>query len=351
MTRTNRHRRTHWQGTTLPTLLLAAILLTGCAVEDSTTTTGEAANGEIRLQVSNRQTLTGATRADVVSSNGDLQARELHIDAYFDGTTTTCINNAKLKYVSSAWSFADGSDNTIHYYWPIEGSVETTNDITVGSLDFVGLTPYDLTHTGVATPTYNGSSLSFTCTLPMTTATPGEGETTQANLEEFMWAYVTDQTRATNSGTVNMTFQHPFARINFQLAASHPDITINSITFKNLKTGGNCTFDGSTTTWSALTPAGKTANLVMTLTGDDAIFNSNPASTRQICDPCLVVPQSFTGEITVNATWTDWGEQFAHTVSTTIPTITWAAGTSYTYTFTITETDLKVDSEKFTEQW
>ena len=63
-----------------------------------------------------------------------------------------------------------------------------------------------------------------------------------------------------------------------------------------------------------------------------------------------MVPQVFAGEIEVNATWNDWGEPLTHTLRTTVAE-TWEAGQSYTYTFNITETDLLVNNEKFTEQW
>ena len=62
-----------------------------------------------------------------------------------------------------------------------------------------------------------------------------------------------------------------------------------------------------------------------------------------------MIPQAISN-VEVKATWTDWGEYIDHTVTASIPT-TWEAGYNYTYTFTISETDLKVDISKFTEQW
>ena len=64
-----------------------------------------------------------------------------------------------------------------------------------------------------------------------------------------------------------------------------------------------------------------------------------------------MIPQAWAGNIEVNATWIDWGEPFEHTVSTKLDAITWQPGYSYTYTFTIRETDLRVNVTKFTEQW
>ncbi len=91
-------------------------------------------------------------------------------------------------------------------------------------------------------------------------------------------------------------------------------------------------------------------------------FNSNPVSevvpiggwaesAHQYVN-LLVIPQEFAGAIEINASWNDWGDTpVEHTVTTTIPSITWQAGYSYTYTFTITPEDLVVNLTDFTEQW
>ena len=179
-------------------------------------------------------------------------------------------------------------------------------------------------------------------------------------MKEFVYALAIDQNKA-GQGTsgVTLNFKHPFARIKFQLAPNHPDIKINSITLKGLKKGGVCSFDGTTSTWTNLTPADETVDFVMTLTGYAANFSNDPSAlpigsysggAHQSVD-ILMVPQAFAGNITVNATWIDWGEEFAHNVSTTLTPVTWEAGHSYTYTFTITEHDLKVDTSRYTEQW
>ena len=198
-----------------------------------------------------------------------------------------------------------------------------------------------------------------------------------SSLQEFIWGITVGQDK-TNQGAsgVTMKFRHPFARLRFQLAASHPNIIINSITFKALKTGGTCTLNASekednyykTSAWSDLTGS---SDLVMTLAGKDNdgnwiaayvnTFNSNPASVvpiggyensaHQYVD-LLVIPQAFAGAIEVNASWNDWGDTpVPHTVSTTISAITWQPGKTYTYTFNISTDDLTVDINSYTEQW
>ena len=326
-------------------LLLVAGLLAGC------TNTPEPpqpeAPDEICLNADVQKVQKGA-KASTISNASGLQGEYLRIDAYFHGTTANCIDNAKLKYITSAWKFVDGSDAETHYYWPIEGSVHEASGETVGALDFVGYCPYDLTHTGVTLGTYSTGNPQMTCTLPMVSTTPEGEETTQANLKEFLWAYTGNQTKSSNSGTVNMTFKHPFARIRFQLSENHPDIVIKTITLKALKSGGTCSFDGSISTWSALTPSEGTVDFVAS---PDQTCNDNPASPVTIGTDYILVPQTFAGNIEVKAEWIDWGEMIEHTLTTKIDAVDWDPGTSYTYTFTITETDLVVNTTKFTEQW
>jgi hypothetical protein len=217
-------------------------------------------------------------------------------------------------------------------------------------------------------------------TYNATTPAAGQG----SGLHEFIWGITVGQNKA-GQGTsgVTMKFRHPFARIKFQLQANHPDIQINSITFKNLKTGGTCTLNNEgkednyyykNSVWSALTPAEGSSNLVMTLaskeggkwvTADVNTFDNNPTdatvpiggwsttpSGHHEFVNLLVIPQAFAGAIEVNASWKDWGDDLVeHTVTATIPPITWLPGYSYTYTFFITPEDLVVNVTNYTEQW
>ena len=319
--------------------LLAAGLLVGCS---------RSYNLELRNEIA---VITGVTglqkKAHFIDNATDLRDDTLRIDAYFHDTTVKVLDAAMLVYDTDKWRFDDGLGNTVHYYWPIEGSVYTPalgEPITVSSLDFVGYCPYNTPAYITAGPTYDPSTgISFTCNLGSYMT-----HTAQTSIKEFMLDTVTNRRAA--GGAVPLSLKHPFARIRFQLSASHPDIKVNTITFERLKSGGTCAFNGSGFTWTSLTPAG-TVNYVMTLTGSDAEFNDNPASAQQIGEEWIVVPQTFAGDITVNATWIDWGEEFPHNVSTTISSQTWQAGYSYTYTFTIRETDLRVNVEKYTEQW
>ena len=351
----------------LITLTLAASLLAACSKDDgkSSEQAGVEEDSEIRLNADVWQMIEG-TRATMYDG-GTLTSGSFTAAAYVDNTTTPYINPVQVDWSVSQWVWSDGK-----HYWPASGN-----------LDFFAYMP--ATAPGYITgPTYSivesHPQASFTCTLPMTYDATTPDAAQGSDLHEFVWGITVGQNKAGQGASgVTMKLRRPFARLRFQLAASHPDIQINSITFKKLKYGGTCTLNNTDiadtyyytkSAWSSLTPEG-TSNLVMTLaskneenkwvTADVNKFNTNPASVvpiggwsesaHQYVD-LIVIPQEWTGEIEVNASWKDWGDTLVeHTLTTTVPAITWQAGYSYTYTFNITPEDLVVNLTNFTEQW
>lgn len=263
---------------------------------------------------------------------GTITSGSFTASAYVENTTTAYINPTTVNWNSTEWQWSDGK-----HYWPASGS-----------LDFFAYMPATKP-SYISSITYNARSPQFFCeNLPMTYNSDSPTEGQGSGLQEFVWGVTIDQNKVSQGTSgVTMTFKHPFARIYFKLAASHPNITINSITFQTLINNGSCTFNGTTTTW-ALT--GDPTNLVASYTGDSGRKTTSPEA-QPIGGPFLVIPQNWTGGIEVNASWTEWGEaKDNQTLTATVPT-NWQSGYSYTYTFTITEFDLKVDIARFTEQW
>ena len=274
---------------------------------------------------------------------GTITSGSFTASAYVENTTTAYISPVTVNWNSTEWQWSDGK-----HYWPASGA-----------LDFFAYMPATKP-SYISSITYNARSPQFVCEdLPMTYNSDRPTEGQGSGLQEFVWGVTIGQNKVSQGTSgVTMKFRHPFTRIKFQLSASHPDIQINSITFKGLNTGGTCTFTNTgiqdsyyytTSLWSLLTGS---SNFVMTLSGAAATFNNNPISPlKQIGVDLIMVPQAWAGEIEVNASWTEWGEaKDNQTLTATVPTI-WQPGYSYTYTFTITEFDLKVDIARFTEQW
>lgn len=314
-------------------MLLAVMLLTACSGDDtpSNSYVGDETQ-EICFNADVSQVKSG-TRATTIDEDGDLQAQDIRIDAYAHGTTTFAISDAKLHYADASWKFWGSSAET-HYYWPIEGSV--INSTTVTSLDFVGYCPS--TQPGYITEKgYTSSAVTFSCDMGSYMT-----HTAQSGVTEFMYALSQDQTYATQveaGGRLPLAFQHPFARIKF-VNGNPATIMIQTITFKNIYTKGSFS-SNSNPKWSGLDSK---ADFVADI--NQANYNL-PAA---IGDSYIVLPQDFAGSIEVVATWIDWGENFDHTVTATVPT-TWQPGYSYTYTFNIRNRDLIVNLDKYTEQW
>ena len=275
----------------LALLLAIAMLLSACSNDDTNSPADTSTDpSEIHMNADVWQMPEG-TRATFYGS-GTLSSGSFTASAYLANSTTAYISPVVVNREADKWVFSDGK-----HYWPASEA-----------LDFFAYMPE----------------------------------------AESLPSYITsDPTYSTARNLLN--FQHPFARLKFQLSASHPNIKINSITFKNIKNNGSFAYTDS----PQCTTTGSATNLVVKFTGDAANFNDNASSSplTQIGPDYIMIPQEFAGNITVNATWIDWGEEFAHDISTKLSPITWRAGYSYTYTFTITTFDLRVDVAKFTEQW
>ena len=318
------------------TLALLTLLFAGCSSDSPNDSQGnnQGNKDEINLNAQVWQVMQASAprRAHTYDNAAALQAQaSFTASAYVENATTSYINPRQVNWNTDTgkWVWSDGK-----HYWPASGN-----------LDFFAYMPATAPSYITAGPTYTTARQpQFTCTLPMTSE--GQGN----DLKEFIYALTTEQNKTNAAAGVNLTFKRPFARINFQLAANHPAIRINSITFKGLKSGGTCSFDGNTSTWSSLTPDASTVNFVATINSD---FATN-ASVQAIGTTYLMVPQNWTGQIEVNASWNDWGDTpVEHTITATLPAEkrAWAAGTSYTYTFNITLEDLVVNLTDFTEQW
>ena len=193
----------------------------------------------------------------------------------------------------------------------------------------------------IGTPTYNHSTgVSFTCDMSgyMTLAQ-------QASMQEFIVSVLPNQTLATQTaagGALPMVFKHPFALIKFTItAASGTHVQINSIKLTGLKTGGTCTYNGTTMAWSDLTGS---ADMTLTQT------LKNGGTTEGT--PFVVIPNNYGSKfLTVNATWDDWSNPVTITDYGTDVDFNWEAGRIYTYNLTLDKYGLIVDKAKFTEQW
>ncbi len=286
-------------------------------------------------------------RANTIDGISDLQACDLRIDAYYNGTTTPYLSNEKLHYNNdaSAWMFWNSSTSTqLHYYWPIEGSVydPTGVNITVSSLDFVGCCPYTAPSYITSGPSYSVGAISFEATMPTTIVAEATYMADQSSMDEYLVAIAADKTYADQGVSgVPLEFKHPLAIIKFSItAASGTHVQINSISISDLKTSGTCTYNGSIMTWGSYSGSA-------TMTIAQTLKIGGTTETSQF----LVIPNNYGSKyLTVNATWDDWSDVTISDYGTNVD-FSWEPGRIYTYNLTLDKYGLKVDVTKFTEQW
>jgi len=293
------------------TLLAATSLLAGCSGDDfngNGNVNGNSNNITFNTNVSNF-----ISKAATYDNQTALQTEgSFTCAAYEANTPYTFFEPTKVIWDSSEkkWKFAEDQ------YWKY-----------ASALDFFAYMP-------ATKPTYIGEisyaarSAQFVCTLPID----------QSSTKEFICALATDKTKANSPSGVSMTFKHHFARLRFAMSdASGDNVTINSVTISGIKTTGTCTFDGTTSTWE---PSGDNSSLTAT-----AIKGTTPY---------LVIPNTYAAEaitITVNATWTGISSTTVNKTATNKNTLTWEPGYSYLFTLKLSGDILKVDINKFTEQW
>lgn len=326
----------------LSVVLTAVVaLLSACSKsnDDPTTAVANPEDNSIRFNVNGKRIIEGslyapARRTTTYDNNTALQTEGSFTCVAYNAETTTTYISATAVYwngePTNKWLFSGGA-----HYWPLPA----TNGGAWPSLDFFAYMPATPPSYITAGPTYSYSagvhSVSFTCAnLPMTNA--GQG----SSLKEFVYAMTLNQNKESNSGTVGLTFLHPFAKIILKISADQPkEVTITSITLKDIYKTGSYTSSGG---W---TPSGDNTDFVITLNQDYS------AHTERVIDvPYIMIPQDWGGEIEVAASWKNWGETVSGTYSATVAT-NWEAGHSYTYSFKFSDYDLIVNVSKFTEQW
>ncbi len=313
-------------------LLLAAGLLTGCGgsddFEEDTPTPNPLAksNVEIGINADIWRMMDGSTRATTYDNQAALQTLgAFNCAVYQDGTTTAYISPTQVNWSESAWSFSDGK-----HYWPMTGNLDFFAYLPVEKPSYVG------------GPTYAVDAPSFECTnLPIAITQGGDTGT-----KEFLMAFTPDQNKASQGATgVTMNFLHPFARVCFKLSsASGTAVKVNTITIPGISQDGTCTLNGGSQTfaWSSLD---NTGNFVISKASSEGAVATGD-------DFYLVIPNDYGSKtLTVNATWSEWGNAVMANVSANVA-FNWVAGTSYTYTLTLSKYALKVETtETFTEQW
>lgn len=306
-----------WQLLATLLLLVTPGMFSACSSDDTNATPATTPDSEIRFDVGVWNMMEG-TRATFYD-NDLLKSEGFTCIVYNAEDVTEYIRPVVVNWDGDSWEFSDGK-----HYWPASGS-----------LDFFALPqtiPSYITDMSdaVSQVTYTARNPQFKCKNLPTTLTPTDAT------KEFVWALTTGQNKAGQGASgVEMTFQHPFARVKFKLsAASGTNVTVNRITIPYVFCNGTYTYG---TGWSSLED-----------NNQDLIISGTPATNDDTF--YLVIPNNYgTKTLTVNATWSDWGTA-TKDISANVD-FNWEADFSYTYTLTLSKEALIVDVNKFTEQW
>ena len=223
--------------------LLSTLLITACSNDGAdgsgVTNPNEQTSEEIRLNIKNWQVMQGAPRrAQTYNGESDIKNETEGFRCFiYNGNSTTSYNSnegsvVKWNSSTSKWEFQDGK-----HYWPMSGNLDFFAYMPATKPSYIS----NFSYTTARNP-------QFICTnLPMTynSASPEAGQ--GSGLQEFIYAMVTDQNKAgQGEAGVELTFAHPFARIKLKLSSTQANIHINTITFKDLKKSGTCSFNGTT---------------------------------------------------------------------------------------------------------
>lgn len=267
------------------------------------------------------------TRALLYKTESEMRDDFFHTHAYLQGTSTAYFSS-DVKYSDEdrdpskhRWDFySTGAYKD--YYWPVQGS-----------LDFFAYVP---SNNGYVTVNSAVNPPTFTATMPLVNT--GSGIVHQGNMKEFMYAYITGQDKSV--AAVPLAFEHPFAAIVFKVSQSHRDLTVRTITIKDIAHKGTCSFaaeNSGVPVWEMES----SGNLLLSV---EKIIPGDVNFGGELCGPYLVLPQNNNEPnkkgITIKFHWkgtpdSGWkkvdGEDYTYEIDGKIAD-NWEAGKIYTYT-------------------
>ena len=195
------------------------------------------------------------------------------------------------------------------YYWPGEGP--TIDFLAVGNAN------------DAFVPDMEGASGTFDYTVPA-------AATAQNDIVVAKAASIPGN----NNASVSLDFQHIMSAVNVKVGSEMTAGTINSITFKNIKSKG--TYDVASGTWTNVgTPTsytvtfGNGSNVVTESTTEGTLINGDNATFMMIPQTWTDVSETDKVEIIVNFTYTTSGQ--TKDLHASLAGQTWAMGKTTNY--------------------
>lgn len=278
-------------------------------------------------------------------STDSRQAGTKGIPIASDNIATLYTDNVRIvafrgrsEYIPSQTLLSPSGDNPLwhtseRYFWPESGS-----------LDFWAWAPVDLN----AVFDEENSSLSFGFCLPV--PDPDTKQDALGQQDIVLTRIIAD--RASYEGGVPLDFSHPLSSIVFR-AGTVPDGIIRSITLRGVAGSGECTFDGNGFIWSisdGLLDFTQTFNAPVSAseTGLPITMAGTTSGERTF----IMIPQVLGDVASLDIVFDDGSEvrTFSHSLAGSV----WEAGTSYTYTVSLspestTEISVEEDFDGYTK--
>ena len=294
-------------------VMLFLLALTGCSKNEAGNDSG--APVPVRFEAGSPEVFKSRTEINTLSN---LQSEGFGVFAYYTGATAwesakasatpNFMYNQQVTY-SSGWTY------TPVKYWPNADGEKVS---------FFAYAPYTSNTTGFSTNTADGA--------PIISYTWG-------TTNDLLYDKQIDQVKGTVSSAVTFTFKHALAKVEFKIRRkdnSGPPVTLKSLSI-GLYTSG--TFNLGTETWTS-TPSSGSQTIRST---DLAVTEYTAETAHSLGSSMLVIPDL---KYTIN--YTIDGNEYTHN-NVSITGLN--KGNSYTIIFTIDGDVIKVDTQKFTEQW
>lgn len=293
--------------------MLFLLALTGCSKDEAGNDSG--APVPVRFEAGSPEVFKSRS---LIESESALQGAGFGVFAYYTGatawgdvgssTTPNFMYNQQVTY-SSGWTY------TPVKYWPNADGEKVS---------FFAYAPYTSNTTGFSTNTDAGA--------PIISYTWG-------TTNDLLYDKQIDQVKGTVSSAVTFTFKHALAKVEFKIRRkdnSGPPVTLKSFSI-GLYTSG--TFNLGTESW---TPTSERVSQTIRST-DLAVTAFTAGTAHSLGSSMLVIPDL---KYTIN--YTIDGNEYTHN-NVSITGLN--KGNSYNIIFTIDGDVIKVDTQKFTEQW
>ena len=296
-------------------VMLFLLALTGCSKDEAGNDSG--APVPVRFEAGSPEVFKTRTEINTLDDLKD-PVNGFGVFAYYTGATAwesaktsatpNFMYNQQVTY-SSGWTYSPVK------YWPNADGEKVS---------FFAYAPYTSNTTGFSTNTDAGA--------------PIISYTWEAS-NDLLYDKQIDQVKGTVSSAVTFTFKHALAKVEFKIRRkdnSGPPVILKSLSI-GLYTSG--TFNLGTESWTSPSVSGS-----RTICSTDLAVTAFTAETaHSLGSSMLVIPDL---KYTIN--YTIDGNEYTHN-NVSITGLN--KGNSYTIIFTIDGDVIKVDTQKFTEQW